>query len=87
MMRSSGNIVVQKKPFIWQSLVQTVQDSLRNPIPADEIAACLDILAQEEVAGAWVDVVTVGNLKSVVLMSGHDVSPKEIGIRVGKMRF
>ncbi|OKL59158.1 hypothetical protein UA08_05561 [Talaromyces atroroseus] len=86
-MTRTGCVVMQKKPFISQSLIQTVQDSLRNPIPADEIAACLDILAQQDVAGDWIEVVTVGTLKSVVLMSGYDVSPRDIGIKVSKMQF
>jgi DNA replication factor Cdt1 C-terminal domain len=84
---SRSGYVAQKKPFICQSLIQTVQDSLRNPIPAEEIAACLDILAQKNVAGEWVEIVTVGSFKSVVLMSVHDVSPRDIGARVAKMEF
>ncbi|EED23924.1 conserved hypothetical protein [Talaromyces stipitatus ATCC 10500] len=81
MTTNNSAVVAQKKPFSWHSLIQTVRDSLRNPIPAEEIGACLDILAQKDVAGDWIEVVTIGSLKSVVLMSGRDVSPKEIGIK------
>ena len=80
-------IVAQRKPFSWQTLIQTIRDSLRNPIPAEEIAACLDMLAQKDVAGDWIDIVTIGSLKSVVLMSARDISPKEIGLKVSKMQF
>lgn len=87
MTANNDTVVAQRKPFSWQILVQTIQDSLRNPIPAEEIGACLDILAQKDVAGDWIDVVTIGSLKSVVLMSARDISPKEIGIKVSKMQF
>jgi hypothetical protein len=87
MTANNSALVVQKKPFSWQSLIQIIRDSLRNPIPAEEIAACLDFLAQKDVAGDWIDVVTIGSLKSVVLMSARDISPKDIGIKVSKMQF
>ncbi|KAF3404219.1 hypothetical protein DPV78_002149 [Talaromyces pinophilus] len=87
MTANNDTVVAQRKPFSWQSLIQTIRDSLRNPIPAEEIGACLDILAQKDVAGDWIDVVTIGSLKSVVLMSARDISPKEIGIKVSKMQF
>lgn len=87
MIANNGTVVAQRKPFSWQILIQTIRDSLRNPIPAEEIGACLDILAQKDVAGDWIDVVTIGSLKSVVLMSARDISPKEIGIKVSKMQF
>ncbi|RAO64233.1 uncharacterized protein BHQ10_000245 [Talaromyces amestolkiae] len=84
---NNDTIVAQRKPFSWQTLIQTIRDSLRNPIPAEEIAACLDMLAQKDVAGDWIDVVTIGSLKSVVLMSARDISPKEIGLKVSKVQF
>lgn len=84
---NNETIVAQRKPFSWQTLIQTIRDSLRNPIPAEEIAACLDMLAQKDVAGDWIDIVTIGSLKSVVLMSARDISPKEIGLKVSKMQF
>jgi hypothetical protein len=87
LMVKNGNSAVQKKPFKWEALIQTVQDSLRSPIAAEEVAACLEILGQKEVAADWIDIVTVSKLKSVVLMSGYDVSPREIGIKVSKMKF
>lgn len=80
-------VVARRKPFSWEALIQIIHDSLRNPIPAEEIAACLDILAQKDVAGDWIDVVTIGSFKSVVLMSARNISPKEIGIKVSKMQF
>lgn len=85
--KNGSSAAIQKKPFKWEALIQTVQDSLRNPIAADEVAACLDILGQKEVAADWIGIVTVNKMKSVVLMSGYDVSPREIGIKVGKMKF
>jgi len=87
MTANSDTVVAQRKPFSWQMLIQTIRDSLRNPIPAEEIGACLDILAQKDVAGDWIDVITIGGLKSVVLMSARDISPKEIGVKVSKMQF
>jgi hypothetical protein len=75
-------MAVQKKPYKFDAIIQNIQDSLRNPICQEEVAACLDILGRKDVAGDWIDIVTVNRLKSVVLKSCHDVSPKEIGARI-----
>lgn len=86
---SKGSIVaaMQRKPFRVEMIVQHVQDSMRNPISQEEVEICLDILSQADVAGQWVGLVTVKGIKSVVLKSCDDVSPKEIGARVRQMKI
>ncbi|KAH8697053.1 hypothetical protein BGW36DRAFT_377850 [Talaromyces proteolyticus] len=86
-LRNGGAMAMQRKPYKWEMLIQTVQDSLRNFTPADEIAACLEILGRKDVAADWIEIVSIGKLRSVILMSGFDVSPKDIGVRVSKMEF
>ena len=79
-------IAGQRKPFRLEMIVQHVQDSMRNPISVQEVEICLDLLAQANIAGQWVNMVTVNQLRSVVLKSCADVSPKAIGARVCEMR-
>ena len=80
----NGVVTAQKKPYQFEALVQNIQDSLRRPGSSQEIAACLDILAQKDVAGDWVDIVKIDKLTSVVLKSGSDISPEEISARVNR---
>lgn len=79
-----GIVTAQKKPYQFEALVQNIQDSLRRPVSSEEIAACLDILAQKDVAGDWIDIVKIDKLTSVVLKSGGDISPEEISARVNR---
>ncbi|RMJ21458.1 hypothetical protein PHISP_07669 [Aspergillus sp. HF37] len=83
---SSGRAAAQRTPFRLETIIQNVQDSTRNPISTEEVEICLELLVQSGVAGQWVNVVTVKGVKSVVLKSSLDVSVKEIGARVGRMR-
>lgn len=83
---SAGRAAAQRTPFRLETIIQNVQDSARNPISTEEVEICLELLVQSGVAGQWVDVVTVKEVKSVVLKSSLDVSVKEIGARVGRMR-
>ncbi|OJD18541.1 hypothetical protein AJ78_01457 [Emergomyces pasteurianus Ep9510] len=75
-----------KKPYRWNTIIQHIQDSLRCPISKQEAEACLDLLAQPSVAGEWITIVTVNRIKSVVLRSGCDISPCEIGVRVAHLK-
>lgn len=84
---SSLTTVTQRKPFRLETIVQHVQDSVRNPISFEEVEICLDILARIDVAGQWVSFVTVKGIRSVVLKSFGNVSPPEIGRRVRQMRI
>lgn len=85
---SSAVTAVQKKPYRFETIIQNVRDSMRNPISEEEVAVCLDILAEKDIAGDWIEIVTVNQLKSVVLKSGRvDVSPREIGAKVAKMKI
>ncbi|OAT06225.1 hypothetical protein BDBG_02476 [Blastomyces gilchristii SLH14081] len=74
-----------KKPYRWNTIIQNIRDSLRCPISKLEAEACLDLLAQPSVAGDWISIVTVNRIKSVVLRSGSDISPQEIGMRVARL--
>ena len=67
-----------KKPFRWETIIQNVQDSMRNPIAKAEVEACLDILSQKEVASDWIQIITLSRFKSVVLRGGHAISRDEI---------
>lgn len=83
---SCGRIATQRKPFRLDMIIQNVQDSARNPISTAEVEICLELLSRADVAGQWVNIVSVKEVKSVVLVSCVDVSLKEIGARVGQMR-
>ncbi|PGH02935.1 hypothetical protein GX51_04391 [Blastomyces parvus] len=74
-----------KKPYRWNTIIQNIRDSLRCPISKQEAEACLDLLVQPSVAGDWISIVTVNRIKSVVLRSGSDISPQEIGVRVARL--
>lgn len=79
-------LAVQRKPFMLDMIVQHVQDSVRNPIPRDEVEMALEILAEPAVAGHWINIVTVNEIRSVVLKSCKDVSAREIGARVAQLK-
>lgn len=76
----------QRKPFKLETIVQHIRDSVRSPIPADEVEACIEILADARVAGHWVNIVTINEMRSVVLKSCKDIAAKEIGARVAQMK-
>ncbi|RAL10892.1 DNA replication factor Cdt1 C-terminal domain-containing protein [Aspergillus homomorphus CBS 101889] len=80
-------MTAQRTPFRMETIVQNVKDSLRNPVADREIEICLEILAREDVAGQWVNLVTVNQLRSVVLKSCADVQPKEIAARVLQLKI
>jgi hypothetical protein len=83
----NGMVASHKKPYGFDAIIQNIQDSLRSPICREEVAACLDILGRKDIAGDWIDIVTVNQLRSVVLKSGHDVSPQDIGAKVSKINI
>ncbi|KAL5002263.1 hypothetical protein BDV10DRAFT_118009 [Aspergillus recurvatus] len=76
----------QRTPFCLETIVQNVQNSTRNPISEQEVEACLEILSREDVAGHWVSIVVVNQLKSVVLRSCGDVQLKDIGAKVAQLK-
>ncbi|RAH39652.1 DNA replication factor Cdt1 C-terminal domain-containing protein [Aspergillus brunneoviolaceus CBS 621.78] len=80
-------MTAQRTPFRMETIVQNVKDSLRNPVADREVEICLEILAQEDVAGQWVNIVMVNQLRSVVLRSCADVQPKEIAARVAQLKI
>ncbi|KAL4913735.1 hypothetical protein BDW62DRAFT_205293 [Aspergillus aurantiobrunneus] len=81
-----ARMAAQRTPFCLETVVQNVQDSTRNPISDKEVEACLEILSREDVAGHWVSIVVVNQLKSVVLRSCGDVQLKEIGAKVSQLK-
>ncbi|KAH8423932.1 DNA replication factor Cdt1 C-terminal domain-containing protein [Aspergillus melleus] len=83
----SAVVAAQRKPFQLGMIVQNVQDSVRNPISEKEVEVCLEILSRPDIAGQWVNFVTVNHIKSVVLKSCSDVNPKEIGAKVSQLKI
>ncbi|KAL2803376.1 hypothetical protein BJX63DRAFT_412061 [Aspergillus granulosus] len=81
-----ARMAAQRTPFRLETIVQNVQDSTRNPISDKEVEACLEILSREDVAGHWVNIVVVNQLKSVVLRSCGDVQLKDIGAKVTQLK-
>jgi hypothetical protein len=75
----------QRKPYKMDAMVELVRDSIRSPIPREEVEMCLEILAEPSVAGSWISIVTVKEMKSVVLKSSKDVSAKDIGARAAQL--
>lgn len=80
-------LAAQRKPFQIPTVVQHVQDSVRNPVSQQEVEICIDVLARADVAGHWVNYVAVNQTKMVVLKSCADVSPKEIAGKACQMRI
>jgi hypothetical protein len=76
----------QRKPFTMDTMVEHVRDSVRIPIPRDEVEACLEILADPRVAGHWVTMVTVKDIRSVVLKSCKDIAANELGARMAQLK-
>ncbi|KAA8646089.1 DNA replication factor Cdt1 C-terminal domain-containing protein [Aspergillus tanneri] len=82
-----ATVAAQRKPFRLEMIVQNVQDSMRNPISDREVEICLEILSQTDIAGQWVNLVTVNQIKSVVLKSCADVNLKDIGTKVSQLNL
>ncbi|KAE8146449.1 hypothetical protein BDV25DRAFT_162407 [Aspergillus avenaceus] len=80
-------VAAQRKPFRMEMIAQNVQDSLKNPISAQEVEMCVELLARADIAGQWVNLVTVNHIKSVVLKSSADVNPKEIGAKARELKI
>lgn len=80
-------LAAQRKPFQIPTVVQHVQDSVRNPVSQQEVEICIDVMARADVAGHWVNYVAVNQTKMVVLKSCADVSPKEIAAKACQMRI
>lgn len=76
----------QRKPYKLETIVQHIRDSVRSPIPSDEVEACIEILAAPHVAGHWINIVTINEMRSVVLKSCKDIATKEIGAKVAQMK-
>jgi hypothetical protein len=83
-MDSSNKALVRRKPYKLANVVQNIQDSTGSPISKQEIEICIEILAQPSVAGNWVSIIAMGKLKSVVLKSGDNVSPRDIALKVAE---
>ncbi|KAJ5808554.1 hypothetical protein N7474_009823 [Penicillium riverlandense] len=79
-------LAAQRKPFKLEMIVQHVQDSIRSPIASEEVVMCIEILAEAGVAGQWVSIVPINEMRSVVLKSCSDVSAKDIGAKVAKLK-
>ncbi|KAF7719702.1 Uncharacterized protein PECH_008888 [Penicillium ucsense] len=76
----------QRKPFKMDTMIDHVRDSVRSPIPREEVEACLEILADPRVAGHWVTMVTVKDIRSVVLKSCKDIEINQLGAKVAQVK-
>lgn len=76
----------QRKPFKMETMVDHVRDSVRIPISRDEVEACLEILADPRVAGHWVTMVTVKDIRSVVLKSCNDIEANKLAAKVAQLK-
>ncbi|KAF7592028.1 hypothetical protein BBP40_000751 [Aspergillus hancockii] len=83
----TASVTTQRKPFRLEMIAENVQDSLKNPISQREVELCLELLARPDIAGQWVNLVTVNHIKSVVLKSCADVSPKDIGVKARELKL
>ncbi|KAJ5601835.1 hypothetical protein N7510_011369 [Penicillium lagena] len=79
-------LAAQRKPFTLEMIVQHVRDSIRSPIASEEVVMCIEILAEAGVAGQWISIVPINEMRSVVLKSCSDVSAKDIGAKVAKLK-
>lgn len=79
-------LAAQRKPFKLQTIIENVRDSIRTPIPRDEIEMCIEILADTRVAGHWVNIVTVNEMRSVVLKSCRDIALKELPTKIAALK-
>lgn len=79
-------LAAQRKPFTLETIVEHVRDSARNPIPREEVEVCVEILSDANIAGNWINIVTVNGRRSVVLKSCKDIAVKEIGAKVALMK-
>ncbi|PWY92570.1 hypothetical protein BO70DRAFT_425249 [Aspergillus heteromorphus CBS 117.55] len=79
-------MTAQRTPFRLEMIAQNVRDSVRSPISEREVEICVEILAREDIAGQWVNFVTVNRMKSVVLKSCADVQTKEIAAKVAQLK-
>ncbi|KAF9889168.1 hypothetical protein FE257_007657 [Aspergillus nanangensis] len=84
---SKAMAAAQRTPFQLKMVIQRVRDSVRNPISEKEVEACVEILARADVAGQWVELVTVNQMKSVVLKSYADVRPIDIAAKVCQLNI
>ncbi|KZZ95029.1 hypothetical protein AAP_01517 [Ascosphaera apis ARSEF 7405] len=66
---SQGKLAPQRKAYRWDEAVGNVLQSLKMPVGRREIEVCLEMIAGDEGCG-WVKCVQVGEMKSLVLMSG-----------------
>ena len=83
----TATVAAQRAPHRMENIIQSVQHSMRNPIADREVEICLEIMARADIAGQWVNLVTVNQVKTVVLKSCSDVHPKEIGARACRLNL
>ncbi|KAI9699693.1 MAG: hypothetical protein M1836_002727 [Candelina mexicana] len=69
--------ISQRISFTLPTLLQILQNSLRNPISSEEAALCMRLLAQE-VAPGWITVAVMGGVTGVVVQKGRRPDMVEI---------
>ncbi|KAI5295748.1 hypothetical protein KEM52_000368 [Ascosphaera acerosa] len=66
---SSQGLTPQRRAYRWDEVVGNVLQSLKTPVSRQEVETCLTMLADDVKSKAWVKLVQVGEVRSVVLMS------------------
>ncbi|KAJ5386101.1 hypothetical protein N7509_008642 [Penicillium cosmopolitanum] len=51
----------------------------------EEVEVCIELLADARVAGHWINIVTINEMRSVVLKSCKDIAAKDIGKKVAQL--
>ncbi|KAK3679061.1 hypothetical protein LTR78_001514 [Recurvomyces mirabilis] len=80
------SLLVSVKPRATVSMhaaVQQLQQSLRNPISREEVERCLELMTKEITPG-FVNVITTGSVKGVVVIRAARLDVAEIRVRVAQ---
>ncbi|KAK4552610.1 hypothetical protein LTR86_010254 [Recurvomyces mirabilis] len=80
------NLLVSVKPRATMSMhaaVQQLQQSLRNPISREEVERCLELMTKEITPG-FINVITTGSVKGVVVIRAARLDVAEIRARVAQ---
>lgn len=81
--QNPNRVEVQTFSFTMPTLVQHLQNSLRNPISKDEVERCVTLLA-EEVAPNWIRARRIGKVVGLTVARSGALSRDEIRLRVSR---
>lgn len=72
------SITPAKKAYTMNNITQIIGDSMRTPIPQEEVEICLNLLSESALGKGWVSIVTTTGARSVVLKTGGQISLRAI---------